>query len=112
MRFSSIIAAAVLAISPLAFAQTSSLVVQGQPGDYITGGRTIDVTGLNATASSDGRVVSFSYWGDSEWWYLDFGLPTGQTLAVGSYPNATRYPFNGDGPGLSLYGSVPAAVTR
>ena len=105
MFLRSLFITALLAFSPLAFSQTSSLVVQGATGDWITGGRTIDVTGLTATASSDGRVVSFSYWGESEWWYLDFSVPSGQKLQVGAYANATRHPFNFNGPGLSLSGT-------
>lgn len=105
MILRSLLAAALLAFSPFVLSQTSSLVVQGAPGDWITGGRAIDVTGLNATASSDGRVVSFSYWGDSEWWYLDFSVPSGQKLEVGAYANATRHPFNINSPGLNLSGS-------
>ena len=31
--------------------------------------------------------------------------PDGQTLTAGTtYANATRYPFNGSGPGLAIYG--------
>ena len=39
------------------------------------------------------------------WWYLDFDAPDGQTLTAGTtYADATRYPFNGSGPGLAIYG--------
>jgi hypothetical protein len=52
-------------------------------------------------------VVSFSIhtaaYTDS--WYLDFASGSGQPLVEGSYPNATRYPFNGSGPGLAFLGN-------
>jgi hypothetical protein len=42
---------------------------------------------------------------NGDWWYLDMAAPSGQSLAPGTYTGATRYPFNGAGPGLSLSGN-------
>lgn len=41
---------------------------------------------------------------DGQTWTVDMYPAPGQVLAVGNYPNATRYPFNGNGNGLSIYG--------
>jgi hypothetical protein len=50
-------------------------------------------------------VVSVAVNGDNgDWWYLDFNAPGSQPLVPGTYTSATRYPFNGTGPGLSVSG--------
>lgn len=84
----------------------STLVFTGDAGDYISQGRTWSYTeGVQATGSSDQRVVSVSVWTDSTWWNLDFAAPAGAALVPGVYEGATRYPFNdGAEPGLSLSG--------
>ena len=41
---------------------------------------------------------------NGDWWYLDFVPSDGDILAPGTYADATRYPFNGTGPGLDVYG--------
>jgi hypothetical protein len=42
---------------------------------------------------------------NGDWWYLDFTPAAGDVLAPGTYSGATRYPFNGNGPGLSVSGN-------
>ncbi len=101
-----------LAAAAPADAQTvrsGTVSFSGATGDYITGGKSYSYsTGsgdqLSTSASADDSHVSVhvnGYQGD--WWDLDFGAPSGQRLTPGTY-QATRYPFNGAGPGLSLDG--------
>jgi hypothetical protein len=39
------------------------------------------------------------------WWTFDVSAPTGQSLKVGTYENARRWPFQGAQPGLSFSGT-------
>lgn len=79
----------------------------GDSGDYITGGRSYSFNTSNATLQyfrNFSGGVSASILGDS-WWTFDSAAPQGQAYAVGSYPNAQRFPFQPpDAPGLSLSG--------
>lgn len=81
--------------------------------DWISGGQsytystdTQDV--LTVSADSNDRTVDISALGaqDPSWegWDLVLQAPAGQTLQPGEYANATRFPFNGNGTGLSLTG--------
>jgi hypothetical protein len=97
---------------------TGSLSFSGNPGDYISQGKSYSYSTSHGDAldvsSSTGSTVSISvnaYNGD--WWTLDFDAPgtpdrpvPGQpaVLAPGTYTGAHRYPFNGNGPGLDLSG--------
>ncbi|MPY52223.1 hypothetical protein [Streptomyces acidicola] len=89
-----------------------SFSFSGDPGDYISGGRsyayaTASDDRLNITADSDNNTVSLSVDGaNGDWWYLDLAAPSGQALAPGTYTGATRHPFNEPTePGLSLSGN-------
>lgn len=88
-----------------------SLVFGGDPGDYITGGRDYKYAPQNGdrltvSAGADRRVISVSVDGvQGDWWTLEIAAPKGQELTARTYENATRYPFNGAGPGLSLGGN-------
>lgn len=95
------------AIAAPAHAESATLSFVSEPGDYIGQGESRSYTeGLSTTVSSDGRIAGVSYWGSSEWWYLDLAAPEGQKLVVGAYEGATRYPFQeSTEPGLSLSGS-------
>src|SRR5262249_22289295 len=82
----------------------------GDPGDYISGGQSYAYSiangdGLSVSDSADSTVTISVNGANGDWWSLNIDAPTGQTLVPGTYPNATRYPFNGTGPGLSLYGN-------
>jgi hypothetical protein len=97
---------------------TGSLSFSGDAGDYISQGKSSSYSSSKGDAldvsSATGGTVSISvnaYNGD--WWTLDFDAPgtpdrpvPGQpsVLAPGTYTGAHRYPFNGNGPGLSLSG--------
>jgi hypothetical protein len=90
-----------------ALAQTASLSYVSEAGDYIGQGQSLSFnSGITATGSSDGRIVSVSVNTPEHWYYLDLAAPTGQALASGGvYENAQRYPFQAsDRPGLSFSG--------
>jgi hypothetical protein len=90
---------------------SGSLSFSGDPGDWISGGQsyaynTANGDQLSVFSSTDNRHVGISVNAfNGDWWYLDFEAPLGQGLVPGTYLNATRYPFNGAGPGLSLDGN-------
>ena len=84
------------------------LYFNSQPGDYIGQGEertwTTDDGVFNASGEISSNVVEISFDG-TDWWYLDFAAPSGQTLQPGPYDGATRYPFQSPTlPGLSVYG--------
>lgn len=115
-----VLSTAVLA-SALAVAATglTAATAQAQPvlsgslsfsgDDWIGGGQSYAYStgaqdALNVSAGSDDNVVSVSVDGtQGDWWYLDLAAPAGQALQPGTY-QATRYPFNDTGAGLSLSG--------
>lgn len=94
------------------------LYFQSQPGDYIGQGervllRPADVDFRLAPASGN-AALSFSIDNQTRpvppsdviWWHADFAAPFGNRLVVGTYLNATRFPFQGANvPGLSFYGN-------
>lgn len=91
----------------LATPGTTSLTMTSQAGDYIGQGATYDFTAANATITMSGGAggveqnVSAA---DGEFWTVDLFPAGGHVLVPGTYNNATRYPFNGSGNGLSVYG--------
>jgi hypothetical protein len=90
--------------------ESGSLDFSGDPGDYITGGLaysySVEGGDLLTVASGNGSIVNVSLSGaNGDWWYLSFDAPLDEVLAPGTYSEATRYPFNGAGPGLSLSGN-------
>jgi hypothetical protein len=107
-----VIAAAGLAMSGVpAQAQpvtTGSLAFDGDPGDYISGGRPHSYstdTGDRLSVNSNDGYLTVSVTGhDGAWWSLDLAAPSGEKLAVGKYLDAHRYPFQGSGPGLDISG--------
>ncbi len=82
-----------------------------QEGDYIGQGESRVWSDGSGTFSSNStidkpNVVTINFTSDENWWTLDFAAPVGQSLSVGSYVNATRYPFQeADENGLSISGS-------
>lgn len=97
--------ALILPITASAQEPTAVLSFTGDQGDYISQGSTWTYTqGVEASASTDGRVVSVSVYQDT-WWNLYLAAPAGQQLVPGVYEGAVRYPFQDDAqPGLSLSG--------
>lgn len=106
-----VLAIATLLISTSgAYAQTTLLSLNSQPGDYIGQGqqRTLTVAdGWFSANSNFDNGVSLSFHGNdpSVWWYLDFAAPGNLPLAPGVYEHATRFPFQAPtAPGLSVSG--------
>lgn len=84
--------------------------MQGEQGDYITGGRayaySISAGDTMSVSASDGYIGLSLDAKDGAWWSLDLAAPKGKVLAPGTYSGATRYPFNkAADPGLSVAGS-------
>jgi hypothetical protein len=112
-----IVAIAVIAAAGLAFGgatahaqpvTTGSLAFDGDPGDYISGGRphsySTDAQDRFSVNGNDG-YLSVSVTGhDGAWWTLDLAAPSGEKLAARKYLDAHRYPFQGSGPGLNISG--------
>lgn len=85
---------------------SSYLTFKGDSSDYLTGGRSYLFT-LNDTAFTVDSTVRITATrpGNSSWWYLTLVAPNGAPLTVGTYSNATRWPFQAAGvPGLDLSG--------
>lgn len=93
-------------------AGTTSLLLTGDPGDYISGGRTHFFTQADGTFTArinpaNGVSLAFNTPGFSHWWYLDFAAPGKQFLTPGVYTGAVRYPYPytvSGVPGLSVSG--------
>ncbi|HEY2941458.1 MAG TPA: FG-GAP-like repeat-containing protein [Vicinamibacteria bacterium] len=98
-----------------AWAQTTVLFLDSQPGDYVGAGLQQTFTPLDGTFSGStlfGGGVQVSFQGPSHFWYLHFAPLTGATLVAGAYPEAQRWPFqspthpaldvSGDGRGCNV----------
>ena len=89
---------------------SGSFSFSGDPGDWISGGGSYSYSTSNGdtmNVSGSASTVSISVDGaNGDWWYLYFDAPDGQTLSPGTtFTDATRYPFNGSGAGLSRSGN-------
>lgn len=87
----------------------TQLVMDSESGDWIGGGVDRTYTPQNATIAGGGsrRFVWMNVEADDgDWWSADFEVGDGDIIAAGrTYSNATRYPFNNDGNGMSISGS-------
>ena len=106
-----VLAVATLLISTSgAYAQTTLLSLNSQPGDYIGQGQQRTWTAADGRFSAqnnfdNGVSLSFSGNDPSVWWYLDFAAPGNLRLAPGVYEHATRFPFQqATVPGLNVSG--------
>jgi hypothetical protein len=94
-------------------AQSTTLYLNSQAGDYIGGGVSQSYTtadGVFNARSSNGAqhvAISFNTPTYSHWWYLDFAAPTGLPLTAGGYDGATRYPFQSPSLRASSNGTPP-----
>jgi len=86
---------------------STGLTMKSQSGDFVGQGRSYHFTPLNASfsfsASTSGLEQDLSS-NRGQTWTVDMFPAPGHVLAVGRYPHATRYPFNGNGNGLSVFG--------
>lgn len=88
-------------------AATTGLKFISTPGDYIGGGstQTYKAPGATVTVSGSANNVHVLVAEGSHAWTLDFAAPQGQALAIGSYANAARWPFQSPlGAGLAVSG--------
>ena len=89
---------------------SGSFTLTGDQGDYISLGRDwsysiADGDDLSVSASDDHRTLAVSINGhQGDWWSVSLAAPSGQAITAKTYTGATRYPFNGSGPGLSVSG--------
>ncbi len=79
---------------------TTFLSYVSSPGDYIGQGQTRRYTltdgSWRANIDPYGRGpnhISVAFDGATSWWRLELGAPAAKKLAVGTYENATRWPF-------------------
>src|SRR5690348_13427916 len=98
-----------LALGGIAHAQVTSLTLNSDPGDYIGQGQFTFLTPSDGTFSAQQNFdqgVSISFFGQpGTFWFLDFAAPNNQPLSVGTYLNATRFPFQASTvPGLDVAG--------
>jgi len=97
------------AVQP-AQAQTTSLSLNSQPGDFIGQGQSLTVSatdGVFTPMRNFANGVSISFFGSQpgDFWFLDFAAPGNAPLTVGVYEGATRFPFQATtSPGLSVSG--------
>jgi len=90
-----------------AYGGTTNVVMTSDPGDYIGGGITRSYGPDSSIAVGGSRTfIGAGVDGvNGDYWTFDFAPPAGDVLAPGTYSGATRYPFNGQGAGLSVYGN-------
>jgi Ca2+-binding RTX toxin-like protein len=96
-----------IALQGFAYGGRTGVHMDSDAGDYIGQGQTWDYTPANASIAAGGsrQYVSFGLDGaNGDWWYADFTAGQGDILVPGSTYSATRYPFNGTGPGMSVDG--------
>jgi hypothetical protein len=83
----------------------TQIILISDPGDYIGAGGTYGYSNTNAViaVSATTTLLQLSISGD-EGWIAGFKVPSGAQLSAGAYSNATRWPFQGTGAGLSWGG--------
>jgi len=97
----------VVVVVESASAPRTQVSFHGDPGDYITGGKSYSYDTVNAIINFSrnfGGGVTASISGNT-WWNFDSAPPSGAAFTTGTYLNAQRFPFQSpSSPGLSLYG--------
>lgn len=83
----------------------NKITLTSDAGEYVGGGGAYTYTNANAIIrlSANATSIQLSISGDQHW-NATFQVPLGAQLANGSYANATRWPFQGTGPGLNWSG--------
>jgi hypothetical protein len=105
-----LLSAAALGVAADAMAGTTSILLNSDPGDYIGQGQVLffaegDGVFTARTNFDNGVSIAFNTPTFSHFWYLDFAAPNSQALTLGTYTNATRFPFQDPSqPGLSVAG--------
>jgi hypothetical protein len=98
-----------VAVQGFAYGGRTRVEMTSDPGDWIGAGKkwTYTVATSEIAMSGSRWYAGFGINGaDGSWWSASFVPRQGDILVVGdTYANATRYPFNGTGPGLSVTGN-------
>ena len=99
----------VLLFAAEARADVTSMLLTGDPGDYISAGRTLYFTSADGTLNAsmnyaNGVSVWFQSADRSHWWYFDFAAANKQFLTPGVYSSAQRYPFYPSSNQLTVFG--------
>lgn len=86
---------------------TTGLQIVGDPGDFVSGGRSYAFSPATARFRVDGtrQRISASVDSGGTGFSIDLGAAPGDVLAPGTYDGAQRFPFNGSAPGLSVDGN-------
>jgi hypothetical protein len=95
-------------LAAAAQAQVTSLSLNSDPGDFIGGGENVFFTPadgpFNAQASGT-TFVNASFFGPGNaFWFLNFGAPQGQSLALGTYTGVTNSAIT-NGPTMDIVGN-------
>ena len=69
-------------------------------GDFIGQGKTFDYGGADLNVKGNNAVITVSVDG----WEIAFAAPRGKVMQPGEFPNAKRFPFNEESPGLDFSG--------
>jgi hypothetical protein len=90
-------------------AATTSLLITGDQGDYISGGQLLFFTPADGPFVArknfgNGVSISFNTPTFDHFWHLDFAAANNQFLTPGVYTNAARFPFSTGQNGLSVFG--------
>jgi hypothetical protein len=91
-----------------AYGGRTGIAMVSDPGDYIGQGQrwsyspAADGLGFGGSRYFAGFGINGA---DGSWWSGEFVPASGDILTLGRYPNATRYPFNGTGPGMDVSGN-------
>jgi hypothetical protein len=86
----------------------TGLTMTSDSGDFIGQGLSYSYSPADATVAVTGGLQGVHgsiNAADGSWWYLDFVPAGGDTLTAGTTYTATRYPFNGTGPGMDISGN-------
>jgi len=90
------------------FGGTTRATMQSDQGDYIGQGRGWAYAAGNAKLVAGGTRSGVYYnvaGANGSYWNASFKPPSGDIIAPGTYDNATREPFSGDGAGLEVTGN-------
>lgn len=85
----------------------TSWSMRGDAGEYISQGLSYSYTPADAVIAASGSrsYVRAAVGRNGDGFTAEFTPGGGDILAVGTYTGATRYPFNGSGPGLTVSGN-------
>jgi IPT/TIG domain len=98
-----------VSLQGFAYGGTTAVTMTSDTGDYIGQGQTWSYSLAQGDQIGMGGGRSYAGFGvngaNGDWWSADFVPAAGDILVAGdTYPDATRYPFNGSGPGLDVSG--------